>query len=103
MNRANRVVIGAVIGWTYDRWAAKKPNGAAAQRMGVLLASGFIVGESLFNVALAGFIVATNNPSPIAVAPASFPEQFMWAGAGVVAVDRPKPIAPRAPDASRSS
>ncbi len=80
------VVIGAVIGWTYDRWAAKKPNGAAAQRMGVLLASGFIVGESLFNVALAGFIVATNNPSPIAVAPASFPEQFMWAGAGVFAL-----------------
>ncbi len=38
------------------------------------------------NVALAGFIVATNNPSPIAVAPASFPEQFMWAGAGVFAL-----------------
>ena len=80
------VVAGAVIGWVYDRWVAAKPNGAAAQRLGVLLASGFIVGESLFNVALAGLIVATNNPSPIAVAPAAFPEQTMWAGAGVVAL-----------------
>ena len=56
------------------------------ERLGVLLASGFIVGESLFNVALAGLIVATNNPSPIAVAPEAFPEQTMWFGAGVVAL-----------------
>lgn len=80
------VVIGAFAGWFYDRWVAKKANGPAAQRLGVLLASGFIVGESLFNVALAGLIVATNNPSPIAVAPESFPEQTMWAGAAAVAL-----------------
>jgi putative OPT family oligopeptide transporter len=80
------VVIGAVAGWIYDRWVAKTPNGAAAQRLGVLLASGFIVGESLFNVALAGLIVATNNPSPIAVAPEAFPEQTMWAGGGLLAL-----------------
>jgi putative OPT family oligopeptide transporter len=79
------VVIGAVVGWSYDRWTAKRPNGAAAQRLGVLMASGFIVGESLFNVALAGLIVATNDASPIAVAPESFPDQTMWIGAAVVA------------------
>jgi putative OPT family oligopeptide transporter len=80
------VVAGAVIGWAYDRRVAKGPHGPAAQRLGVLLASGFIVGESLFNVALAGLIVATNNPSPIAVAPAAFPEQTMWLGAAFVAL-----------------
>lgn len=80
------VVAGAAIGWFYDRWVHGKPHGPAAQRLGVLLASGFIVGESLFNVALAGLIVATNNPSPIAVAPVAFPEQTMWAGAGVLAL-----------------
>jgi putative OPT family oligopeptide transporter len=79
------VVIGAVIGWSYDRWTARRPNGAAARRLGVLLASGFIVGESLFNVALAGLIVATGRPSPIAVAPESFPDQTMWVGAALVA------------------
>jgi putative OPT family oligopeptide transporter len=57
------VVIGALIGWYYDR----KHRDPAAQRMGVLLASGFIVGESLFGVLLAGVIVATANGAPFAL------------------------------------
>jgi len=73
--------IGAIVGWMYDRWTATRPHGPAAQRLGVLLASGFIVGESLFNVGLAGLIVATNNPAPLAVAPESFPAQTVWIGA----------------------
>ena len=36
--------------------------------MGVLIMSGFIVGESLFNVALAGLIVATKKGEPLAIA-----------------------------------
>ncbi|MFL5296800.1 MAG: OPT family oligopeptide transporter [Phenylobacterium sp.] len=78
------VAIGAVVGWAYDRSVAGKPHGPAAQRLGVLLASGFIVGESLFNVALAGLIVATNNPSPIAVVPESFPAATAWLAALVI-------------------
>jgi len=73
--------LGAVLGWAFDRWVADKTYGAAAQRLGVLLASGFIVGESLFNVALAGIIVATNNPSPLALAPESFPASTIWLAA----------------------
>jgi putative OPT family oligopeptide transporter len=79
------VVVGAVVGWVYDRWVADKPHGAAAQRLGVLLASGFIVGESLFNVGLALLIVAANNASPIAVVPESFPAATVWLGALVIA------------------
>ncbi len=60
------VVVGAVIGWIYERIVSKDRTAAPAKRMGVLIASGFIVGESLFNVALAGLIVGTNNPSPLA-------------------------------------
>jgi hypothetical protein len=75
------VAIGAIVGWAYDRWTATRPHGPAAQRLGVLLASGFIVGESLFNVGLAGLIVATNNPSPMAVAAEAFPAQTVWIGA----------------------
>jgi hypothetical protein len=37
-----------------------------------LIASGLIVGESLFGVILAGVIVATKNPSPFALAGDSF-------------------------------
>ena len=40
---------------------------APAKRLGILIASGFIVGESLFNVALAGLIVTTNKPGPLEV------------------------------------
>jgi putative OPT family oligopeptide transporter len=57
------VVIGAVIGWYWDR---RRPD-PVSQRMGVLLASGFIVGESLFGVLLAGMIVATGSGAPLAL------------------------------------
>ena len=57
------MVIGAVIGWLYDR---RHPD-PISQRMGVLLASGFIVGESLFGVLLAGVIVATGSGTPYAL------------------------------------
>src|SRR5205085_2047998 len=61
------VVVGAVGGWLYEKWVRKGPNPEGAERLGVLAASGFIVGESLFNVAYAGLIVATNKDAPLAV------------------------------------
>ena len=62
------VVVGAVIGWAYDRWADRLPGGAErAKRLGVLLASGLIVGESLFGVALAALIVVSGKSEPLAL------------------------------------
>jgi hypothetical protein len=66
------LVIGAVAGWAYDRHVSKKTYGVVAKRLGVLMVSGLIVGESLFNVALAGLIAATNKGSPIAVVSEDF-------------------------------
>lgn len=64
------VTIGAIIGTMYDRWVAKdSKNPEPARRLGVLVASGLIVGESLFNVLLAGLIVATNNGAPFGFVP----------------------------------
>ncbi len=60
-------VVGAVVGAFYNRWVSRKRNAAAARRLGVLIASGLIVGESLFGVALAGIIVASGSSSPLAV------------------------------------
>jgi putative OPT family oligopeptide transporter len=62
------VVIGAVTGWLFDRAVEKKVGGESAKRIGVLVMSGFIVGESLFNVALAGLIVLSGKGEPLAVA-----------------------------------
>jgi putative OPT family oligopeptide transporter len=62
------VVIGAVAGWVFDRAVEKRAGGESAKRIGVLVMSGFIVGESLFNVALAGLIVLSGKGEPLAVA-----------------------------------
>lgn len=61
------VVVGAVVGWIYDKIVSKDRMAEPAKRLGVLIASGFIVGESLFNVALAGLIVGTQKPGPLEV------------------------------------
>ncbi|MGR4064159.1 MAG: OPT/YSL family transporter, partial [Vulcanimicrobiaceae bacterium] len=61
------VVVGAVLGYVYNRRAELAQDPGVAQRLGVLLASGLIVGESLFGVALAGVIVFSGNGTPLAV------------------------------------
>lgn len=62
------VVIGAVAGWLFERSVSTRSWGETAKRLGVLIMSGFIVGESLFNVALAGLIVVSSNGEPLAIA-----------------------------------
>ena len=61
------IPIGALLGWFYDKWAARAPVPEFAQRMGVLLATGLIVGESLFGVIFAGIVAATNKDAPLAI------------------------------------
>ena len=61
------VVVGAVAGWLYDKIVAKDKTAEPAKRLGVLIASGFIVGESLFNVALAAIVYLSNKGEPLAV------------------------------------
>ncbi|NNM77526.1 oligopeptide transporter, OPT family [Sphingomonas sp. ID1715] len=66
------VVVGALAGWLFDRRARRSSDPEGHERMGVLLATGLIVGESLFGVALAGLVVATGSDSPLRVTPDSF-------------------------------
>jgi len=47
------IPVGAVLGWFYNRWAATARSPAFAERMGVLMATGLIVGESLMGVVFA--------------------------------------------------
>jgi putative OPT family oligopeptide transporter len=51
------IPLGAVLGWFYNRWALQAKSPAFAERMGVLMATGLIVGESLMGVVYA-FAVA---------------------------------------------
>jgi uncharacterized oligopeptide transporter (OPT) family protein len=66
------VVLGAVIGSVYDRWAKRQSDPEAAERFGVLAATGMIVGESLWGVAFAGLVYATNSDAPLAIVGAAW-------------------------------
>jgi len=62
------VVIGAVLGHFYDRRAEQGGGGVErAKRMGVLMATGMIVGESLFGVVLAAAVAGSGSDTPFAV------------------------------------
>lgn len=61
------VIVGAVLGHLYNRWARTQRDPAFAERMGVLTATGLIVGDGLFNVFYAAVVGATDNPDVLAV------------------------------------
>jgi len=61
------IPLGALLGRFYDNWAARRSNAEFAQRMGVLLATGLIVGESLFGVVFAMIVGATRQDTPLAL------------------------------------
>jgi putative OPT family oligopeptide transporter len=86
MDTTQPVIFGAIVGWLYDRAVSKRENAEMAKRFGVLLACGFIVGESLLGILNAALIVATNNPAPIAVVGEDFIATSRWVGAILFAV-----------------
>jgi putative OPT family oligopeptide transporter len=68
------IPIGALLGYFYDKWGRRSANPEFAERMGVLLATGLIVGESLFGVVFAGIVAASNSDAPLALV-----HDFGWA------------------------
>ena len=61
------IPIGALLGYLYNRWADRRANAESARRMGVLAATGLIVGESLFGVVNAGIIAASGDGDVLAI------------------------------------
>ncbi len=72
MSATFAVVVGAVLSEWYTRRALRTPNPDRSERLGVLVASGLIVGESLWGVVNAGLIVGLVNDAPIALVPEDF-------------------------------
>jgi putative OPT family oligopeptide transporter len=74
------IPVGALLGWYYNRWAAKQSNPDFAERIGTLMATGLIVGESLMGVLYAALVAAAeragseNSAEVLAVV-----EGFGWA------------------------
>jgi putative OPT family oligopeptide transporter len=72
MSATFAVIIGALISHWFNRKARATPNPGRTERLGTLMASGLIVGESIWGVINAGLIVATSNDAPIGLVPESF-------------------------------
>jgi putative OPT family oligopeptide transporter len=80
MSATVAIIAGALVGDLYNRFAARTKDPKRSERLGILAASGMIVGESLFGVANAGLVVAAQSKlfavkeadAPLALVPADF-------------------------------
>lgn len=73
MSATFAVVVGAVLSYWYNRRIQSSPNPERAERLGTLVASGLIVGESLWGVINAGLIVGLSNDAPLGIVGEDFP------------------------------
>jgi putative OPT family oligopeptide transporter len=80
------IVVGAIVGWAYDRRAVRTANPERTRQLGVLMASGLIVGESLVGVLLAAVVVFSGKAWPLALVGDDFAVAAVWVGGIVFAV-----------------
>jgi putative OPT family oligopeptide transporter len=78
------VVAGALAGWYFDRMADRRANPASVKQLGVLLASGMIVGEGLIGVVIAGLVAFTSKDFPLSLVGDSYADSY-GVGVGTVA------------------
>jgi putative OPT family oligopeptide transporter len=76
------IVVGSIVGWAFNRRAARGPRPEAEQQLGTLLSSGLIVGEGLLGVVFAFVVGFSGNPAPIALVPPGFESASVWIGGG---------------------
>lgn len=74
------VVVGALVGAAFDRRAARGPKPEATRQLGVLLASGLIVGESLLGVIIAAAVAFSGKGAPLALVGRGFATPAIWIG-----------------------
>jgi len=80
------VVVGAVAGWIFERHADTRARAEATKQLGVLLASGMIVGEGLVGVLVAALVAFSGQDFPLALVGDSFAANgAVWLGGGVFA------------------
>jgi putative OPT family oligopeptide transporter len=66
------VVVGAIAGWYYDRCADRRANPAGIKQLGVLLASGMLVGEGLIGVLIAALVAFSGKDFPLSLVSDNF-------------------------------
>jgi putative OPT family oligopeptide transporter len=66
------IVVGAVVGWLFDRRANRTSRPEPTKQLGVLLASGLIVGESVILVVITAIAAFSGQAAPLALVGPSF-------------------------------
>ncbi|WP_347262577.1 oligopeptide transporter, OPT family [Rudaea sp.] len=79
------VVVGALAGAWFDRRAERSSNPESRKQLGVLLASGMIVGEGLIGVVIAAVVAFSGKDAPLALVGNDFATASVWIG-GIVFV-----------------
>ena len=74
------IVVGAIVGWYFDRRAERTAKPEATKQLGVLLASGMIVGESIIGVIIAAIVVFSGKAAPLALVGPGFADAAIWIG-----------------------
>ncbi len=74
------VVVGSLVGWYYDRRADRSAKPEATKQLGVLLASGLIVGESVIGVVIAAVVAFSGKGAPLALVGEDFAGAAQWIG-----------------------
>ena len=81
------VVVGAVAGWFFDHRAQRSARPEATRQLGVLLASGMIVGEGLVGVLVAALVAFSGKDFPLSIVSDAFADTpAVWLGGLVFAV-----------------
>ena len=74
------IVVGALVGWYFDKRAERGSAPEATKQLGVLLASGMIVGESIIGVLIAAIVVFSGKGAPLALVGPGFETAAIWIG-----------------------
>ena len=74
------IVVGAIVGWFFDQHANRTPKPEATKQLGVLLASGLIVGESIIGVILSAIVVFSGKAAPLALVGPGFEKASVFIG-----------------------
>ena len=74
------IVVGAFVGWLYDRRATRARDPENTRQLGILLASGLIVGESIIGVIIAAIVVFSGAQAPLALVGKGFRTASIWLG-----------------------
>jgi putative OPT family oligopeptide transporter len=80
------IVVGAIAGWFFDQRANRTPKPEATKQLGVLLASGLIVGESIIGVVLSAIVVFSGKGAPLALVGPGFETAGIFIGGIAFAV-----------------